>query len=86
MVDPISDPQSAHNNPRPRAPFAEATEQINQDTFAGLNPNAVQYLLCTLNQYARIPGNNLEQLRPQEDPLTNQQAEIVTVSLYGLAR
>jgi len=29
MVDPISDPQSAHNNPRPMAPFAEAAGQIN---------------------------------------------------------
>jgi len=72
MVDPISDPQSAHNNPRPRAPFAKAAEQINQDTFAGLNPDTVQYLLRALNQYARIPGNNPEQLRPQEDPPTNQ--------------
>jgi len=54
------------------APFAEAAEQINQDVFAGLNPNTVQYLLCTLNQYARIPGNNLEQLRLQENPPTNQ--------------
>jgi len=62
MVDPITDPQSAHNNPRPMAPFAKAMEQINQDAFAGLNPNAVQYLLHALNQYARIPGNNLEQL------------------------
>jgi len=64
MVDPIRDPRSAHNNPRPMAPFAKATEQISQDTFAGLNPNAVQYLLCALNQYARIPGNNPEQLQP----------------------
>jgi len=62
MVDPISDPQSAHNNPRPMAPFAKATEQINQDAFAGLNPDAIQYLLHALNQYARIPGNNPEQL------------------------
>src|SRR6266850_7984551 len=75
MVDPISDPQSAHNNPRPMAPFAEAAGQINQDVFAGLNPDAIQYLLHALNQYARIPGNNLEQLRPQEDLPTNQQAE-----------
>ena len=44
--------------------------------FAGLNPNAVQYLLHTLNQYARIPGNNPEQLQPQEDPPTNQRAEM----------
>jgi len=64
MVDPISDPRSAHNNPRPMAPFAEATEQIGQDAFAGLNPDAVQYLLRALNQYARIPGNNPEQLQP----------------------
>ena len=72
MVDPITDPRSAHNNPRPRAPFTEATEQINQDVFAGLNPNTVQYLLHALNQYARILGNNPEQLQPQEDPPTNQ--------------
>lgn len=76
MVDPISDPRSAHNNPRPMAPFTEASEQINQDTFAGLNPDTVQYLLCVLNQYARIPGNNLEQLQPQENPPTNQCAEM----------
>jgi len=57
------------------APFAEATEQISQDTFAGLNPNAVQYLLRALNQYARIPGNNPEQLRPQENPPINQRTE-----------
>jgi len=75
MVDPISDPQSALNNPRPMAPFAEAVGQINQDTFAGLNPDAIQYLLRALNQYARIPGNNPKQLQPQEDPPTNQQAE-----------
>jgi len=75
MVDPITDPRSAHNNPRPMAPFAEATGQINQDVFAGLNPDAVQYLLCALNQYARIPGNNPEQLQPQEDPPINQRAE-----------
>jgi len=60
MVDPITDPQSAHNNPRPRAPFTEAAKQINQDAFAGLNPDTVQYLLRALNQYARIPGNNPE--------------------------
>jgi len=72
MVDPISDPRSAHNNPRPMAPSAEATEQIGQDTFAGLNPDTVQYLLCALNQYARIPRNNPEQLQPQENPPTNQ--------------
>ena len=76
MVDPISDPQSAHNNPRPMAPFAKATEQINQDAFAGLNPDAIQYLLHALNQYARIPGNNPEQLRPQENPPTNLWAEM----------
>jgi len=75
MVDFIRDPRSAHNNPRPRAPFTEAMEQINQDTFASLNPDAIQYLLHALNQYARIPGNNLEQLQPQKDPPTNQQAK-----------
>jgi len=75
MVDPIRDLRSAHNNPRPRAPFTEAMEQINQDTFAGLNPDAIQYLLRALNQYARILGNNSEQLQPQKDPPTNQQAK-----------
>jgi len=75
MVDPISDPRSAHNNPRPMAPFTKAMEQINQDAFTGLNSDTVQYLLCTLNQYARIPGNNLEQLRSQENLLTNQHTE-----------
>jgi len=58
------------------APFAEASEQINQDTFAGLNPNTVQYLLHALNQYARIPGNNPEQLQPQENPPMNQCVEM----------
>jgi len=50
-------------------------KQINQDTFTSLNLDAIQYLLCALNQYARILGNNLEQLQPQKDPPTNQQAK-----------
>jgi len=56
------------------APFAEALKQINQDVFTGLNPDAVQYLLRALNQYVRIPRNNLEQLQPQENPPMNQRA------------
>jgi len=75
MVDPITNPRSAHNNPRPMALFTKASEQINQDAFTGLNPDAIQYLLQALNQYTRIPGSNLEQLQPQENPPTNQCAE-----------
>jgi hypothetical protein len=72
--NPINNPRSVTNNPWGNAQ-AQVQAQTQAEAFAGLNPEAIQYLICAIKQYGQIPMNHPEQLHPQLDPPRNTRAE-----------
>jgi hypothetical protein len=54
---------------------AQVQAQMQAEALAELNPDVVQYLICTMNQYGQIPMNHPKQLCSQLDPLRNTSAE-----------
>jgi hypothetical protein len=49
--------------------------QTDANVLAAINPEVLQYLIHTMNQYGQIPMNNPEQMQPQMDPPKTQHAE-----------